>query len=263
VSIIEKDFTEELAKITPEDKVLFFGVETLKDLRIMEQEIAACRMSLFFWNTVESRYKGYLQIRDFKSFIRTTRMALYTFDPGDAQQYGLRLTNQVYRYPDSSLSEIKPQSDVFFVGMDKQRSGELARIVTLLREAGAILDFHILKDKRTTEIPALVDYYVEKGLPYEETLKKIHQSHCMLEVVQKRQTGLTLRSLEALFHGKKLLTNNPAIKDSDFYRPENIMVIDANTKASDIASFLQAELIPISDELKAQYDIKAWIQEFI
>ena len=41
-----------------------------------------------------------------------------------------------------------------------------------------------------------------------------------MEILQKGQTGPTLRYFEAVCYNKKLLTNNPHIVNFPFYKPE-------------------------------------------
>jgi hypothetical protein len=50
------------------------------------------------------------------------------------------------------------------------------------------------------------------------------KTNCILEVVQNNQAAVTLRTLEAIYYGKKLLTNNKNIKKYSFYNPKYIQV---------------------------------------
>ena len=61
-------------------------------------------------------------------------------------------------------------------------------------------------------------------MPYEENLKRINKTRCMLEIMQKGGHGYTLRYCEAIAQGKCLITNNPEIANAPFYSPERISV---------------------------------------
>lgn len=263
--ILRPDLLSALSAISATDSVLFFGTENLKDLRIMEHEIAARRKSVFLWNTVNSRYKGWLQLLDFRSFFKRTSIQIGTFDSQDALRYGLCLFPQVYRFPeiDNKTPESSVRNDVFFVGKDKKRSEILLHMLQLFKAAALTIDFYILKDATTKNVPELKEYYKDVPLSYKETLGRIKQSRCILEIVQDGQTGSTLRAMEALFFGKKLLTNNTSIQHEDFYHPSNVLVIDTMTKASDIASFLALESVPIPREITNKHDVRQWVQHFM
>ena len=61
-------------------------------------------------------------------------------------------------------------------------------------------------------------------MPYEENLKRIRKTRCMLEIMQQGGHGYTLRYCEAIAMGKKLATNNPEIEKAPFYKKEFISV---------------------------------------
>ena len=262
--ILSEELQESVTSITSHDKVLFFGMENLKDLRILEQELAARKKSLFLWNTVQSRYKGWLQIIDFRNFIKTTRMTVSTFDPSDAHSYSINILPQVYRYPSAKiLASVPPiTTDVFFVGKDKNRSGQLIRFAQLLEMSCTTFDFYIVKDQSSKFHPLLSNFYHDEQLSYHVTLQKMLQSRCLLEITQKGQQGLTLRALEALFLGKKLITNNESIRLADFYNSANILVVGENTSPTEIRQFLSCKAIDIEKKITDRYDIENWIKKF-
>jgi hypothetical protein len=48
----------------------------------------------------------------------------------------------------------------------------------------------------------------------------------VLDIQHPRQTGLTMRTLEALGAGKKLVTTNVQVKEYDFYDERQVRVVD-------------------------------------
>ena len=60
----------------------------------------------------------------------------------------------------------------------------------------------------------------------------------MLEINQGNCNGYTSRFLEAVIYGKRLITNNTFIKESIFYSPDKIQVVDniSDIKASFVTS---------------------------
>ena len=96
-------------------------------------------------------------------------------------------------------------------------------------------------------------------MPYKDVLNKTFESKCVLELLQEGQTGLTTRSLEALFLGKKLLTNNVAIKERDFYRSENVFILGEDDPDS-FVEFLNIPTVPVDDGIKHYYTFDGWIE---
>jgi hypothetical protein len=101
-----------------------------------------------------------------------------------------------------------------------------------------------------------------KVLSYEENISNILKSKCIVDIVQKEQTGLTLRPLEALFFERKLLTDYKDIVKYDFYKPQNIFVIGIHDW-TDIRSFLSSPFIPVNKKIVDNYNINKWINYFL
>lgn len=257
-------FLDALAAAGPEDTVLFFAVKHLKDLCILDREVAAARKSVYLWDPLSSICRGPYRRWEYRTFVGRLGMDIYTFDPVDAATLGVGYLPQVYRRPDAALTAAAaPASDVFFIGQDKHRSRQLARVAALLSEAGLTADLHIFRDRHTQEEPSLRPYYTDSRVPYEATLPLVAASRCLLELVQKGQHGLTLRVMEALFMQKKLMTNNAAVISYDFYHPDNILVLTPATTAADVARFMARPMHPIAADVVARHDISVWIRHFL
>lgn len=88
----------------------------------------------------------------------------------------------------------------------------------------------------------------------------IRRSRIVLDIQHPKQTGLTMRTIETLGAGRKLITTNVAIKDYDFYHPDNILVIDRERpEISD--RFYQLEYRPVAAEVYDKYSIDGWLEE--
>jgi hypothetical protein len=102
----------------------------------------------------------------------------------------------------------------------------------------------------------------DKKLSYRNTLSLISQSKSILEIVQENQSGLTLRSMEALFFNKKLLTNNASIKNYDLYSKENIFIIGEDD-INRISEFVNTPFKILDKDILEQYDFKEWLKRII
>jgi len=66
------------------------------------------------------------------------------------------------------------------------------------------------------------------------------QANVILDLPQKGQTGLTMRTFEVLGAGKKLLTTNPWIEQTDFYNGNMIALCDLNKQEPFDSAFVKA-----------------------
>lgn len=118
-------------------------------------------------------------------------------------------------------------------------------------------NFYIVKDKK--EKSSIIDLK-NKSLLYSENLENVKKATCLLEIVVEGQTGLTLRTMEALFFNKKLITNNSSIMQYDFYHPNNILIIRDEADI-DLDFFLKPFIN--RDEYLEKYKIGTWLENLV
>lgn len=172
-----------------------------------------------------------------------------SFDPGDCATYGFIYHPLVYSSYHGKIKKM-PYSDVYMLAKAKNRLNDIFKIYTILKDnnlkpnlllAGVDIQDQKYKDEIT---------YLNKSIPYEENLQYIFHTHCILEVMQKNGIGFTQRACEAVCLGKKLLTNNPHIKNEPFF---NLEYISTFTSPNDIDSdFLKK----IKDPIDINYHYK-------
>jgi hypothetical protein len=97
-----------------------------------------------------------------------------------------------------------------------------------------------------------------------EVVHKVASSKVILDIQHPKQTGLTMRTLEAIGAGKKLITTNPKIKEYDFYQSENIAIIDRLNPIKELdSSFFLDPPKPIPEETIQSYSIGRWLQDLL
>ena len=98
-----------------------------------------------------------------------------------------------------------------------------------------------------------------RALSSEEVMEVVASSKAVLDIQHPKQTGLTMRTIEMLGVKRKLITTNPAVKEYDFYNPQNILVID---RANPIVNkeFLESLYSPINEKLYYKYSLDGWIE---
>lgn len=87
------------------------------------------------------------------------------------------------------------------------------------------------------------------------------QSEIVIDLLQFNQTGVTQRTLDALYLNKKIITNNEYIKNYDFYNSNNILIINENTTEKEIRNFKNKKYIEINKEIIEYYSLERWIKD--
>lgn len=152
-----------------------------------------------------------------------------TFDPGDAEKYGLTCCRLPFGMTFSDNSNIR--YEVCFIGRAKERYPEILEIYDYLIRKGVTCKFYVItEDEKIQDRRAGIEYR-KHAIPYEEYLNIEKESRCLLEIIQDGSCGYTARVPEAVFLSKKLITNNQAMLSDENYDPKNILVFQ---KAEDI-----------------------------
>lgn len=138
---------------------------------------------------------------------------IITTDSHDAKKYNILFFPLIYSKP-RPAEKTDICYDLSFVGNDKGRGKLLSDINKKVKSSGLKTFVKCRGEERTSN----------KWMKYSEVTDIVKKSNCILEIVQEGQTAITLRTLEAIYYGKKLLTNNADIKKYSFYDPEYIQI---------------------------------------
>ncbi|WP_310388450.1 hypothetical protein [Roseateles sp.] len=246
-------FNKWIHSIDQFDVIVIYG--TIYSNRIADALISRGyrdRLIHWFWNPVSPA--------DRIELLKAQGVPIYTFDPTDATRFNLRLETTYYF---SSLSldfeGATPAFDIYFVGGDKGRLTQLLRSKQEFTDLGLTSTFHITD---TGHRQVGEDYQFSKFIPYTEVIGNIQKARCLLDYVQEGQTGLTQRPMEALFHRKKLITNDRAIASQDFYRQENIFILGQDDPTG-LTAFVRTEFQTVSPDIVARYDFANWLRRLV
>lgn len=88
-------------------------------------------------------------------------------------------------------------------------------------------------------------------------------SLAILDIEHPSQTGLTMRTFEAMGANKKLITTNALMRESDFFNPENILVMDRRHVPTIPRSFLSTPYAPVADETYQKYSLAGWLNDVL
>lgn len=119
-------------------------------------------------------------------------------------------------------------------------------------------DVQLFKAEKFKKIEEKDVYY--GLLPYDENVKRGIESNCILEIVRKDFIGFTQRYFEAIVFNKKLLSNNPAIKEMPYYNPDYMQYFE---KVNDIDWEWVKEVDEVDYQYKGEFDPQNWEDKII
>lgn len=204
-------------------------------LRRLRKTFLNSRFVFIFTNTLASGVNK--KQLDFIKNNRTIYDLVTTFNETDAKDNNFFYYDQVYS--DIYAHDYKEiRSDVCFCGLDKGRKKLIETIQNRLETYGINCDFNIGTP--------------EHKIPHEFIIAKTAMTDCILEVlVDTSQPGSSLRVAEAIANKKKLLTNNPFIKNKPYFNtrqfsyfssPEDIDIEFIKRKLDD-SQFVDPEIV--------------------
>lgn len=163
-------------------------------------------------------------VSEYANFLRSYGIfdLVYTVDKTDAVNYGFEYTFTPYSIDEKKIINAYKKG-VYFCGATKGRESE---IVSFYRRCSAkkietSMDI-ICTDENIKSLISPRDRGArlrkkDDYLLYPEVLSRSLGYSCILEIVQKNQTALTLRAYEAVCYNRKLLTNNKTILEFPYY----------------------------------------------
>lgn len=193
-----------------------------RELRLfLKKKYANCKIIFHLGDLIGTK-KG-IKIDDIKGFADL----VVTYDHNDADKNGLTYHSDPYsKLPAEMFEQTNYKSQILFYGLAKNRAKELILIYDKLKSSNMKCEFCIpdLCDDYLGSRPELAN---AKYTPYLDYLKRVQNTQCLLEIIQKGSRGCTFRTWEAVVYNKKLITNNPSIREEAFYNPLYIQVIDS------------------------------------
>ena len=182
--------------------------------------------------------------------IKKLNYQVITYDELDASRFGFRWHTQFFNirpYHETTLSDNPITYDFFFVGYAKNRVEEIKTIHSMLSSYSC--NFVIVQNNS--------DY-----IPYTKYMEMAMQARCIVEIVHTGDLACTLRPLEAIAIRRKLLTNNPAVRNYSFYRSQNIFIVGEDD-IDNLSTFLGSPFEPLSSEIIDSFDVNSWIDSFL
>jgi len=224
---------------------------------------------LYIWDSLRNRKN--LGVK-FSYFDR-----IFTFDPADAKKYNLHFRPLFFLNNFTRFNTPTPKAhdyQLVFVGtMHSDRLKVIQSIAKLVpRHVKTFLYLYI-------QAPWVFWLYKIAKEEYANTkrsdfsfnpiaqdlLYEIYSSSSIiLDIEHPNQQGLTMRTLESIGAGKKLITTNKSIQHYDFYNTNNIAIIDRYASEHQIDPRFWDSPYQKPDEcIYFRYSLKSWIREVL
>ena len=208
------------------------------------------RFALYNWDSLSTHdYREQARFFD----------AVFTFDPVDATAHGfIHLPVFATRFIQSLARDRGQPGAVCMIGNLVNPRRYLA--VAAFRQEAIRLGLTFRDWLKAT--PVVIWRLLRRGIfPHQVHLVDIPQAIqaemietavAVFDFANHQQSGLTMRVVEALVAGKKVITNNPAIRDETFYSPDRIRVFDG-LDFGDVRNFLATPLTNPDKRFEALY----------
>ncbi len=155
--------------------------------------------------------------------------------------------------------QIKRSQPVFyFVGLDWEiRRKKIEKFVTFAINNGFKLDFY-LQEFEKNEHKNLNIHYLKNRITFAENIELVKNADLLLDFLDPRQVGLSIRFFEGLYYRKKIITDNVAIRNYDFYHSNNILIIE-NDDYSAVEEFVKKPYYELPEDIVRKYGFSEWI----
>lgn len=219
------------------------GINFSYVLIILGQCFSADDISLLKAFHPESQFIYYTwdSIKNFPSSLEIAKKcdSAFSFDNEDCKKYGLKLLPLFFTKKYS-----KSESKYTFSTILTIKPGKLSNYKMIREHIPSLyynnsfeylylqskLVFYYFKHKYPEFKSAKANDFKYKKLNRETYYNIICHSKVVIDCQMNNQIGLTMRTFEALSQKKKLITTNQNIKNYDFYSPQNIFVVNKETK---------------------------------
>ena len=237
-----------------------------KELELLRKAYPNAKFILYLWDSVENVPDGEKKLKLYDKVM--------TFDPVDAKRYSIKLrplffTNE-YEHQNKDDAEDYLYDFAFIGTAHTNRALIVKKLAADCKKRGTNYFSYLFmphkmvylynkltnKDFKTVSLSDIKF----KSISPSEITEIYKKSRCILDVEHIKQRGLTMRTIEMLGMGKKIITTNSYIKSYDFYNQNNIYIIDRNSPEVN-SDFWTSQYESVPQEIFNRYKIKSFVRE--
>jgi len=238
-----------------EDKythVMIVFAETIQKEDLTKFINAGISLSRFTWDSIGNRS----HVRKFDHLMK----AIGSFDPDDCETYG-------YKYIPLYCETIEPHTiqkgvnrkfDFYFCGtMHTDRPNLINQMIRLCDKHGWTpkwdLFYHSrwlykIRNSNNPQAMEIYDRISDTPFPHTQTLENTRNSRVIVDIHHSKQSGLTMRTFEALAQGSVLLTTNERALDLvDSSLLNRVVILDRKNLETSMITALSRLSGPLKD----------------
>lgn len=221
------------------------------------------KIVMYYWDSIANNLNA-------KSVIGCFDKVL-SFDKNDSETMNLKFLPLFYipQYAQIAKMNVEQKYDMMFAGTTHSERYEfVSGIADQIKKQGGTcftwfyfpskINFYKLKIDNPRFRSARIENFNFKPMSRERLLEYYAESRIQLDMQHPKQTGLTMRTIETMGSKKKLITTNPHVCEYDFYRPENILIVDRFNPIIP-KEFIDAPWVDIPEDIYNKYSISSWL----
>lgn len=266
LALIIKRYYERIIAETKDvdyDYIFFVNIEAATHgiITSLKQYHPQAKLILYEWDSIinNKNARGLLGLFD----------ETWSFDRNDCQEFGMNFLPLFYNNEYAGLQgKENYEYEVMFVGTTHSDRYRFVKTVEDQIDGKFFNWFYFpsrllylkiwFQDKFFRKNSRASDFKFT-ALSKDDLLNIVEQSKIILDAQHPKQTGLTMRTLETLGARRKLITTNTYVKEYDFYRPQNILVVDRNNPIIP-QDFIESEFEELPSEIYNKYSLDSWLK---
>lgn len=154
-----------------------------------------------------------------------------TYHKQEAEEFNISYMPQPYAIKHIDYDTVKNEGYVLFVGNAKDRFNSLISIYKALTSKGICCKFWINQVPEDNIDRSLSGITYNEKMKYKDYLELAKNCGCMLEVSYEGNET-SMRYVEAVVLGKRILINDKNVKTRPFYSPQNVSILDKELSIS-------------------------------
>ena len=209
------------------------GILTLESLEALRAKLPRAKFVMYQWDSNEqSDYKNKINYFD----------VVKTFDLLDAEKFGIGYQSLFYSRVNKDPSRLKKDKCfdlVFFGAFHSDRLDVIKKIDRICSQNGLTFRHHLFITKLSFIKNLFLGFIKLSDLKYlklhkcdkSDIFKCYSVARSTLDIELNIQTGITMRTFEALGFGIKVVTTNPYVAKDPIYSDQNVCIIDRDSPA--------------------------------
>jgi hypothetical protein len=239
---------------------------TVAAIRRLQKALPDACFTIYFWDSYGNMPKD--------SFDKVALFdRAFTFDPVDAISDKRLIYRPLFFVEEQvNLPAVKQDIDLLFFGTaHDDRYSILKRIENALP--------HGIRFAKVLYIPSKGIYYFRRcfdpafrrarrdefifsPLSKQNIMSLVARARAVVDIERVVQTGYTMRSIETIAAGRKIISTNARMAEADFYHENNVAVIDRRNPCVD-PGFLESPFVMPQQQIRQRYTLSSWLDDVL